>query len=93
MEVVLFVEEPDVVAGVELEPTAASPPEVLDELVADVADVVAGAMASAVVPPTTPTAATEAAMMRDRRVRLQRRRVAVLIRGRFMAPRCAACVG
>ena len=92
-----------VVAVVEVEPTEARSsdtvpldPEV--ELVVEpevelVVEVAGAAMARAVVPPTTLITAADAATMRDRRVRLQRRRVAVVISGRFMVQPCAATVG
>ncbi len=89
----LFVDDPDVVAVVAVEPTEARSSEVLDAAMPDdepvdaVVEVVGGAAtASAAVPPTTPIAAAEAATRRERRVRLQRRRVAVVISGLFMAP-------
>jgi hypothetical protein len=88
-----------VVAVVEVEPTEARSsdtvpldPEV-DPEVELVVEVAGAAMARAVVPPTTLITAADAATMRLRRVRLQRRRVAVLISGRFMVQPCAASVG
>jgi hypothetical protein len=90
---VLFVElvaAVEVVAVVELEPTAArsSDDVVVGEVPTDavVAVVVGAARARAAVPPTTLSAAAEPATMRERRVRFQRRRVAVLISGLFMDP-------
>jgi len=80
------------VAVVAVEPTEARSSEAPvaavpdDEPVDAVVEVDGAATASAAVPPTTPIAAADTATMRDRRVRLQRRRVAVLIRGLFMAP-------
>jgi hypothetical protein len=88
-----------VVAVAEVEPTEARSsdavpldPEV-DPEVGLVVGVAGAATARAAVPPTTLIAAADAATMRDRRVRLQRRRVAVLISGRFMVPPCAVSVG
>jgi hypothetical protein len=87
----------DVVAVVVVDPTDARSPVVEPvpelEVAVDDAVVVAGAVtANAVVPPTTPMAAAEAAMARARRVRCHRRRVAVLIRCFSMPRLCAAGV-
>ena len=103
--VVAWLLEPaaEVVAVLEVEPTAARSSDVAVEPVElvvavepelVVAPVVAGVVsASAVVPPTTLTIAADAATMRDRRVRLHRRRVAGLISGRLMVRSCAVVVG
>jgi hypothetical protein len=84
-----------VVAVVAVDPTAARSVDTMadDDCVAVVAAVelaavvVAGAArARAAVPPTTPTMAADVATMRDPRVRLHRRRVAVLISWWLMSP-------